>query len=454
MRESTATWDLKKIIEKRKAKSLSQTVSSRQWMNHFARNTVFRQLKKMHSGHLSIVEGNDKTLFGNPNASTSLSATLTIVNPNAYVDIMTSGSIGAAEAYMAGYWTTPDLTEVIQVMVRNRDIVDQLDGGLTLLTKPILKGIHWLNRNTQTGSKRNIVAHYDLGNEFFKLFLDKKMMYSSAIFPNENASLEEAAIYKLDHICRKLQLKPSDHVVEIGTGWGGFAIHAATYYGCKVTTTTISEQQYAFAKEQIANEGLEDKITLLKQDYRELRGEFDKLVSIEMIEAVGWQFYNTFFEQCSRLLKPNGVMLLQAITIEDQRYDSARRNVDFIQRYVFPGSCIPSLHALNTASKESSDLRPIHQEDFAEHYARTLKVWHERFQTQRDAVLDQGYSEEFIRMWKFYLSYCEGGFSERAIGVSHIMYAKPLYREERVINVDYTQKDDSTLQLKGVECEK
>jgi len=229
-----------------------------------------------------------------------------------------------------------------------------------------------------------------------------------------------------------LQLSADDHVVEIGTGWGGFAIYAAKNYGCKVTTTTISEQQFLLAKERVREAGLEDKITLLMEDYRKLEGTYDKLVSIEMIEAVGWQFYDTFFEKCSSLLKPNGSMLIQAITIEDQRYEKAKNDVDFIQKYIFPGSCIPSINALNTASMNSTDMRLIHLDDFAEHYATTLRTWNQTLAKNLDKVRAQGYSEDFIRMWFFYLCYCEGGFMERTIGVSHLVFAKPGFRNEKI----------------------
>jgi len=368
-------------------------------------------------------------------SSDDLYGELTIVDVQAYSDIMTGGSIGAAEAFMTGDWTTPDLTRLMRVMVRNMDILNGLEGGLAALSKPFLKGFHWLNQNTEKGSRRNIAAHYDLGNDFFKLFLDPTMMYSSGIFPSDDATMEQASLNKLKTICEKLDLSEHDHVVEIGTGWGSFAIYAAKNYGCKVTTTTISEQQYLYAKQQVLLEGLEDKITLLKQDYRKLEGQFDKLVSIEMIEAVGWKFFDTFFEKCSSLLKPNGVMLVQAITIEDQRYEKAKRDVDFIQRYIFPGSCIPSIAAMTDSTKRSSDLRLVQLQDYAQHYARTLKAWHVAFNHKEQAISEQGYSEDFKRMWRFYLSYCEAGFAERAIGVSHLVYAKPLYRQEKLLSV-------------------
>lgn len=392
----------------------------------FARRAVFSQLQKLHTGSLTIIEGNEQHFFGHP--ASALSAMMVVQDASCYGDILVNGSIGAAESFMTGDWDTPDLTALVRVMVRNTDILDQIEGGLAQLSRHALKLAHWFNRNTEKGSKRNIAAHYDLGNALFEQFLDPSMMYSSAIYPDADSSLEAASQHKLKVICERLQLGPEDHVIEIGSGWGGFALYAAQQYGCHVTTTTISENQYALAQQRIAAAGLSDKITLLKRDYRQLEGQFDKLVSIEMIEAVGWQFYETFFATCSRLLKPDGRALIQAITITDQRYEQARQNVDFIQRYIFPGSCIPSIQALLTASGEASDLRLIEQQDYAEHYARTLKAWWERFQVNREAIAALGYDETFQRMWQFYLCYCEGGFRERSIGVSHLLFAKPLNR--------------------------
>jgi len=414
-----------------------------QRLQGLARKALFAQLAHLHAGVLRIHERiNGETQvheFGKPYSDqhgVALVADMHVHDAATYSSILSGGSIGAAEAYMTSDWSTPNLANVVRVMALNIDLLNKMEGGITgFISKPFLKVFHKLNENTEKGSRRNIAAHYDLGNDLFQQFLDPSMMYSSAIYPGADSTLEIAAKYKLKRICDALQLCEDDHVVEIGTGWGGFAIYAASHYGCRVTTTTISEQQYALAKERIEAAGLQDKITLLKEDYRDLvkyEGQFDKLVSIEMIEAVGWQYYDTFFETCSRLLKADGVMLIQAITIEDQRYDQARKNVDFIQRYIFPGSCIPSVHALLSAAKKSSDMRLCYQQDFADHYARTLNEWHKRFNAKKSDILNLGYSEEFHRMWQFYFAYCEGGFKERSIGVSHLMWAKPRYRQEQV----------------------
>ena len=411
----------------------TNTLPNRQGLSfqNLAKKAVFKQLEHLKVGQLVINDGGVRHVFGEGPGG-SIVGELNVVDRACYVDILTGGSIGAAESYMTGDWTSPDLAALMRLMVRNMDVLDGMEGGLAKLSKPVLKVMHRLNQNMVKGSKRNIAAHYDLGNDFFQTFLDPTMMYSSALFPSAESTLEEGSRNKLKTICEKLQLSDQDHVVEIGTGWGGFAIYAAQNYGCKVTTTTISKQQYELARQRVKEAGLEDKITLLLEDYRRLEGQFDKLVSIEMIEAVGWKFYNTYYETCSRLLKPNGLMLIQAITIADQRYERAKRDVDFIQRYIFPGSCIPSLTALSEAMRDSSDLRLVSQQDFAEHYARTLHMWNDNCKREAKTITELGYSETFQRMWEFYLCYCEGGFAERSIGVSHLLYAKPEFRDEKV----------------------
>lgn len=278
-------------------------------------------------------------------------------------------------------------------------------------------------------SRANIAAHYDLGNAMFETFLDPTMMYSSAVFPRPEASLEEASRHKLDRICQQLELKPSDHLLEIGTGWGGMAIHAAKHYGCRVTTTTISKEQFEYAQARVAAEGLQDRVILLLEDYRDLTGEYDKLVSIEMIEAVGHTYYDSYFRQCARLLKPQGLMLLQAITMADQRYELARKRVDFIQKYIFPGGALPSVTAILDKLTGKTDLRLINLDDITPHYAETLKRWRQNFLAARARLHELGYDEAFVRLWDFYFCYCEDGFRERAIGTVHMLLAKPGYRQ-------------------------
>ncbi len=396
--------------------------SRAKWVADFAKKKILQRLNQLKKGQLTIIDGNEKHQFGN---ASELSATIQVHDPRFYGEIAFGGSIGAGEAYMLGYWSADNLTNVIRLMVINQRVMDDLEGGYQWLSKPIMKVLHWLNSNTTEGSRKNIAAHYDLGNEMFALFLDPTMMYSSAIFDATTSTLQAASELKLKTICDKLDLQPTDHVIEIGTGWGGFAIYAAQHYGCKVTTTTISKQQYALAKTRVEAAGLQDQITLLLEDYRHLTGQYDKLVSIEMIEAVGHQFYDTYFAKVSQLLKPDGLALIQAITIADQRFNSAIQSVDFIQRYIFPGSNIPSNTAMLTSITKVSDMRLFDLEDIGPHYATTLRMWRENFFANIAQVRKLGYSEEFIKMWEFYFCYCEGGFAERALGDVHLLLAKP-----------------------------
>ena len=351
-----------------------------------------------------------------------------IHDPSAYLDIATGGSIGAAEAYMAGKWTVSDLPGVVRLLLLNRHVLDRLDSGLARLGGLALKVAHWCHQNTRAGSRRNIHAHYDLGNELFELFLDPTMMYSSAVFPRPDATLEEASLHKIDLICRKLELQADDHLLEIGTGWGGLAVHAARNFGCRVTTTTISRNQHEFAVARAREAGLSDRITVLSEDYRDLRGTFDKLVSIEMIEAVGLRFLDTYFRACSERLKPAGRMLLQSITIADHHYEQARRSVDFIQKYIFPGGALPSAAAILSSISRVTDLRMTGLQDIGLDYARTLQLWRERFLRRAQDVRRLGYPDEFSRMWEWYLAYCEGGFRERAISAAQLVFDKPACR--------------------------
>ena len=413
------------------AHSISETLttplkakSRAKWVAKFAKAQILKRLSHIEDGQLTLIDGDVTHHFG-ASKPQGVEACIVVHDARFYGEIAFGGSIGAGEAYMLGYWTSEHLTDVIRLMCVNQSVMDTLEGGYQWLIKPVMKVLHWLNSNTTEGSRKNIAAHYDLGNEMFKLFLDPTMMYSSAIFTKDTQTLQAASELKLKTICDKLALKPSDHVVEIGTGWGGFAIYAATHYGCKVTTTTISQQQYALAKARIHAAGLQDRITLLLEDYRILTGTFDKLVSIEMIEAVGYQFYDTYFAKVSQLLKPDGLACIQAITIADQRYESAKKSVDFIQRYIFPGSCIPSNTAMLKSITNTTNLRLFDLEDIGPHYATTLGMWRENFFNQIDAVRALGYSDEFIKMWDFYLCYCEGGFAERALGDVHLLLAKP-----------------------------
>ena len=335
------------------------------------------------------------------------------------------GTSGAAEAYTVGYWSSKNLVGLIQLIIKNKNTLLGLEAGLARLGNPITKLIHKKRQNTLSGSKNNILAHYDLSNDFYKLWLDPTMTYSSGVFPSKESSMQEASIEKLDRICRKLKLSNKDNVLEIGTGWGSFAIHAAKNYGCRVTTTTISDNQFQYVSELISKQGLEDKISLLSKDYRELEGSFDKIVSIEMIEAVGAEYVPGFFEKISSLLKKNGLMALQGITYNDPDFDAYKNSVDFIRKYIFPGSCLVAMPQIMHAVKEKTDMVMIDSEDITQHYARTLKLWREDFQKVLPEVKELGFSESFTRIWNFYLVYCEAGFLENLIGDFQLVFAKP-----------------------------
>lgn len=358
---------------------------------------------------------------------------LRVRHPAFYRAVAAYGSVGAGEAYIHGHWSCDDLVGLVRLLVRNRDLLDGMEGGLAAVGSWLLRAWHALRPNTRAGARRNIAAHYDLGNDFFRLFLSADLMYSSALFARDDDTLETASERKLDRIATKLRLSPQDHVVEIGTGWGGFALHAARRYGCRVTTTTISQEQYALATQRVAEAGLADRVTVLQRDFRDLEGRYDKLVSIEMVEAIGAANLPAYFSAIGRLLKPEGLALIQAITIEDHRFAQALRAVDYIKRFVFPGSFIPSVTALLSAKTASCDLSLVQLEDFGGSYARTLQCWRERFLAQRDAVLAQGFDEAFIRMWTFYLAYCEGGFRERSIGVAQLLLAGPQCRDAEFV---------------------
>ncbi len=406
----------------------SKSTSRSSVMDKVAKRAVLALLKRLEIGHLVVEDGDEHYTFGQDPALTQYHAHITVKDPSAYRDVFFNSSIGSGEAYMKGAWVTPDLTNVIRLMVANLNVINEADAKRPIWSRIGSKLFHSFNANTKDGSRKNISAHYDLGNDFFELFLDPTMMYSAAIYPSKDASLEEAAVHKLDRICQKLELTPDDHLLEIGTGWGGMAIHAAKHYGCQVTTTTISKEQYEYAKARVMSEGLEGQITLLLEDYRDLTGQYDKLVSIEMIEAVGHEYYDSYFKKCSDLLKPHGLMAIQAITIADQRYDYARKSVDFIQRYIFPGGCLPSNAIIADKVSNKTDMQIVQLEDITEHYADTLMHWRERFFERLEVVKQQGFDDVFCRMWEFYLAYCEGGFRERAISTGQFVFAKPNYR--------------------------
>ena len=406
---------------------LPQTRSARVG-EKIAREAIFRLLSQLQVGSLTLHEGPCSHHFGSVDKPHEPQAEVHIHSPAVYSQMLIGGSIGSGEAYMKGYWSSPDAMNVMRIFSANLVLLNNFDASQSVFVKLALKIAHRFNRNTHKGSQLNIAAHYDLGNEFFRLFLDPTMMYSSALFSDMSASLEVASETKLDELCQQLELKADDHLLEIGTGWGGMAIHAAKNFGCRVTTTTISQEQYDFASARVREEGLEGQITLLCEDYRNLTGEYDKLVSIEMIEAVGHDFYQNYFRMCSGLLKPNGKMVIQAITMADQRYKEARDSVDFIKRYIFPGGCLPSVAVMAQHIARDTDMQIVHLRDITNDYAETLAHWRQRFLANLEAVRGMGFSEEFVRMWDFYLCYCEGGFRERVISTVQLAFAKPDYR--------------------------
>jgi cyclopropane-fatty-acyl-phospholipid synthase len=392
--------------------------------DRFLRQQLLNQLRRLRHGRLLLVEDGGQLEFGQADHS-DLQIRMQILDPAFYRAVVSNGSVGAGESYMDGLWRCDDLAGLAQLLVRNRDVLDGMEGGVARLGGLAMRAWHALRRNSPEGSRRNIAAHYDLGNDFFGLFLSSDLMYSSAMWADESDTLETASTRKLESICRKLNLKPTDRVIEIGTGWGGFALYAAQRYGCHVTTTTISREQRVLAGKRVEAAGMGAHVELLLDDYRDLRGQFDKLVSIEMVEAIGASNLDTYFSRLGALLKPGGLALVQAITIEDHRYMQALKSVDFIKRHVFPGSFIPSINALLASKSRASDLALTHLEDFGHSYALTLEAWRERFMTHLPQVRALGFDERFIRLWEFYLAYCEGGFRERAIGVAQLMFAKP-----------------------------
>jgi len=400
----------------------------------WCKKVLFKMFADLRFGKLIINNCGKVYKFGELQGQPNITASAVIHDPKFYLDALFKGSLGAAESYMKGYWSTNNLTNVVRLFAANTDLLNRkLDGGWSGVTAPIMRVYHRFRKNTQKGSKKNIIAHYDLSNDFFKLFLDETMGYSCGIFAREDNTLYEAQIAKFDRICKKIVLSEQDHVVEVGGGWGGFARHAVEKYGCRVTTTTISEEQFRYMKELFAKLGLTDRIQVLKKDYRKLTGKFDKLVSIEMIEAVGHHYHDTFFECCCKLLKPDGIMALQTITIPDHEFKRHKHSVDFIKRYIFPGSCIPSVAAIMKSIARKTDLRLTHYEDITPHYATTLRLWRERFFANLEKIKKMGYSETFIRMWEFYMASCEGSFKERYNGDVQMIFCRPQSRHEPIL---------------------
>ncbi|MBI1248974.1 methyltransferase domain-containing protein [bacterium] len=402
------------------------------WVARQCRRILHHALSRIEAGHVLIVDPLGQRQFG-PSDDVELRAVVRLDDLRVYRHMMLGGTLAAAEAYLEGKWVCSDLTALLRIMARNLDALKGIEQRTSFWLRPWRMWQQWRSRNSRSGSQKNIAAHYDLSNEFFRLMLDSTMMYSAGVFEREDASLEVASIAKLDRICRKLDLQPGSRLVEIGTGWGGFAEYAAKNYGCHVTTTTISQQQFEFAKRRIEDAGLADRVTLLKQDYRDLTGQFDHLVSIEMIEAVGREYLDTYFKKCCSLLKPSGTMALQVITIPDERLDQYSRGIDFIQKYIFPGGFLPSYQLMTGSLARHTDLRVIHAEDFGPHYAKTLAAWRENFFDNLPRIRALGMDDYFLRTWEYYLAYCEAGFQERQIGVSQLVMARPKFRGSSIL---------------------
>ena len=393
--------------------------SARSWRERLGERAVRARLSGISHGCIQLRDDTRAEIFG----SGALEGDLHVTDPRFYRAVLTGGALGAADAWAEGWWTSRDLTALLRVFVQNLDATDGVERGWARCRAPFERIGHALRANSRRGSQRNIHAHYDLGNDFFALFLDPTMTYSAGVFESPESTMADASTAKLDRICRKAGVDESTHVLEIGTGWGSFALHAASTYGCRVTTTTISREQHALATERVRAAGLSDRVDVRLQDYRELDGQFDRVVSIEMIEAVGHRFLPTYFAAIDRLLKRDGRAVLQAITMPAQRYARYLRSVDFIRAVVFPGSCCPSMPAMADAWTRGSALRLIDHEDITPHYAETLARWREQFVAARDEVRAMGYPESFIRQWLYYLCYCEAGFAEHYTGSVQLVLA-------------------------------
>ena len=387
------------------------------------RSLLLKVLSKASEGHFVLKEnGHVVAEVGDPAAE--LRAEANVLDQRAYVRALLGGNTAAGEAYVDGWWTSPDITQVTRFFSRNLAMMDYWDSRFGLFLKPF-KTVRYLKRlNSKGQAKRNILAHYDLGNDLYEAFLDPKMQYSSALYASKEISLEEAQVNKLTRICEQLDLKETDHILEVGSGWGGLAIFAAKNYGCRVTTTTISDEQFAYAKNRIDSEGLSEQINLLSKDYRSLEGTYEKVVSVEMIEAVGRKYLSGYFTKLNDLLKPSGLLMLQAITIADQRYKSYRNSEDFIQKHIFPGGFLPSLFLISKIITNSTELILRDVKDIGLDYAKTLSHWHENLIDKKQFLKQIGYDDRFYNLWSYYLGYCEGGFLERRISASQILMSK------------------------------
>ena len=408
-------------------------VSRSKLLNRFARAGLRSALGRLKDGELILEEDGRERRFGRPSDRVPWTGRVAIHDPAFYARAVLGGTIGICESYMDGDWDADDLATVGRILLSNQAVFHGFDRGPDWLKRPVHLLGHRLRRNSHGNSRRNISEHYDLGNDFFERFLDPTLTYSAGIFERPEATMEEASIAKYERICRKLSLRPEHHVLEIGTGWGGFALHAAGKFGCRVTSTTISEQQHARARERIRAAGLDGRVTLLLDDYRNLTGRFDRCVSIEMIEAVGHQYLEGYFRVACDRLTPEGLFCLQAITVADQRFEHHKRSVDFIKRYIFPGGCLPSIHAILDACIRKTDFQMVHLEDITPHYAETLSRWRERLRKNWDEIRRLGYEERFLRLWEYYLCNCQAAFAERYVSDVQIVLARPGARATTIL---------------------
>ena len=406
------------IVPRRQASAGVPSVTDRA-----ARHLVRTLARRISSGTLTLEEGGRVLSFG----SGEPHARVTVHDGRSYGAVARRGSLGLGQSYIDGWWDTDELTALMRILARATSTMGRVRDRMARATNPFGDPVRRLRRTSKAQDRLDIRAHYDIGNDFFALMLDPTMSYSCAVFERPEATLEEASVAKLDRICRKLSLSAADHVIEIGTGWGGFAVHAALRYGCRVTTTTISAEQYEYASKRVRDAGLADRVRVLHDDYRDLRGRFDKLVSVEMIEAIDWRQLGTFFRTCARLLRPEGLMALQAITVADQSYERTKIARDFIKAFIFPGGCLPSIEAISRATA-ATDMRIIDIEDIGRHYAETLWRWRGNVDAHTSQIAALGLGPSFLRMWRFYLTYCEAGFLERQVSDVQILLAKPAWR--------------------------
>ena len=408
-------------------KDISEKISNKKgisFLSSFFKKNILSKFSELEHGYMEIIDNDKSIKVGS--ISSELKCTITIQSNDFYVFLGSGGLLGASEAYAAGLWECNDLVALTQIMVRNQKLMSNLDSGFAKFLVPINKLIHYTKRNTILGSKKNILAHYDLGNDFYELWLDKTMTYSCGFFENDSTNMYDASVQKLDMICKKLKLNKEDSVLEIGTGWGSFSIHAASTYGCKVTTTTISDSQFEYASNKIKKLKLDHLITIVKKDYRLLEGTYDKIASIEMIEAVGHKNVPVLFKKISSLLKTGGLFAMQGITYNDQKFDTYKNSVDFINKYIFPGSCLISIAQISETVKNSTNLDFIGLEDITSHYAKTLNIWRNNFLNKTKEVKDLGFPDSFIRLWEFYFTYCEAGFLEKNIGDYQFVFSKQM----------------------------